>query len=578
MTEKQTVSIVTACLLPRIRQAAAGTNSITFVGSAAGNSSKIDIITWSTLHGDAIAIAAALQQKGLEPGDHVALLGLTSRQLVTALQAIWIAGGCVIVLPIPMRMGSIAEFIMQTRASIHYSDVKMLLLDPNLADFYKSEAGDPPIFYFDQLNPALTGLSATDYTPVADDPGRLAIMQFTSGSTSVPKGVMLPHRSISANIEAMDQVVELDTENDVLVSWLPLYHDMGLIGILATSMLKGCNLVLAAPQDFLSNPADWMRWMSDYRGTITAGPNFSYVLATRALRRMADSGDLLDLSPVRLALNGAEPIDPDAVEKFVSAAHRHGFRPGAEFCAFGMAEVSIGGTFPPLMRGLLCDAVNREALEAEKVARPVESDLELVRRLPLLGHPLPGLRMRICDPQTGAELAEREVGELQISGTSLTTGYYKRPDLTAVLLEDGWLRTGDLGYFVTPPGGNKPELVICGRIKDVIIIAGRNIYPEDIERAAGAVEGVRPGNVIAFGVDGSKGKEAVVVVAEVKGDNYGDIHRNIRYRTLSVCGIPPKDIVLIMPGTMPKTSSGKLQRSLCKQQYLDNLLQTVGEQ
>jgi len=574
MTEKQTTTTLTASLLPRIRQAAAGTNSVTFVGSAAGSSEK-DTVPWSTLHSDATAVAAALQQKGLKPGEHVALLGLTSRELVTALQGIWLAGGCVIVLPIPMRMGSIAEFIIQTRASIHYSDTKMLLLDPNLSNFYESEAGDPPVISFDQLNPAHTGLSATDFTPVADDPERLAIMQFTSGSTSVPKGVMLPHRAICANIDAMDQVVELDPGNDVLISWLPLYHDMGLIGVLTTSMLKGLNLVLAAPQDFLSTPADWMRWMSDYRGTITAGPNFSYVLATRALRRMADSGDLLDLSPVRMSLNGAEPIDPDAVEKFVSAAHRHGFRPGAEFCAFGMAEVSIGGTFPPIMRGMLCDAVNRDALEAERVARPVESDSEPVRRLPLLGQPLPGLKMRICDPQTGAELAERKVGELQISGTSLTTGYYKRPDLTAALLKDGWLRTGDLGYFVTPPGGSKPELVICGRIKDVIIIAGRNIYPEDIERAAGAVEGVRPGNVIAFGIDGSKGKEAVVVVAEVKGDNYEEIRKNIRYRTLSVCGVPPKDIALILPGTMSKTSSGKLQRSFCKQQYLDKTLQNA---
>jgi fatty-acyl-CoA synthase len=169
----------------------------------------------------------------------------------------------------------------------------------------------------------------------------------------------------------------------------------------------------------------------------------------------------------------------------------------------------------------------------QKSGPPAQSDSEPVRRLPLLGHPLPGLKMRICDPQTGAELAEREVGELQISGTSLTTGYYKRPDLNAALLKDGWLRTGDLGYFVTPPGGSRPELVICGRIKDVIIIAGRNIYPEDIERAAGAVEGVRPGNVIAFGIDGSKGKETVVVVAEVKGDNFEEIRKNIRYRTFS---------------------------------------------
>ena len=572
MPEKQLTSTGTESLLPRIRQAAAGINGVTFVGSAAGSSEE-SIVPWSSLHSEAFATAAALQQKGLKPGDHVALLGLTSKQLIISIQGIWLAGACVIVLPIPMRMSSIAEFIAQTRANILYSDTKILLLDPGLSSFYESEPGDPPVILFDQLAPAVTGLSAADYTPVSDDPERLAILQFTSGSTSVPKGVKLPHRSICANIDAMDQAIRLNFEKDVLVSWLPLYHDMGLIGMLTTSMLKGCNLVLAAPQDFLSNPADWMRWMSKYRGTITAGPNFSYVLATRALRRMAENDELLDLSSVRMALSGAEPIDPDAFEKFVSAARKHSFRSGAEFCAFGMAEVSIGGTFPPVMRGMLCDTVNRSILEEEKIARPVESDLEPVRRLPLLGSPLPGLQMRICDPITGKELAEREVGELQITGTSLTTGYYKRPDLSAELLKDGWLRTGDLGYFVTPPGSDVPELVICGRLKDVIIIAGRNIYPEDIERTAGSVEGVRPGNVIAFGIDSIKGKEAIVVVTEVKSDDYEGIRRNIRYRTLSVCGVPPKDIILIKPGTMPKTSSGKLQRSLCKQQYLNKGLQ-----
>jgi len=383
---------------------------------------------------------------------------------------------------------------------------------------------------------------------------------------------MLPHRAICANIDAMDAVVGLNMKKDVLVSWLPLYHDMGLIGILTTAMIKGASLVLAAPQDFLSRPADWMRWLSKYGGTMTAGPNFSYVLATRALRRMSDSGDILDLSRMRLALNGAEPIDPDTVEKFVSAAGKHGFRPGAEFCAFGMAEVTIAGTFPPVMRGMVCDSVDRSALEKEKVARPADPNLSGTRRLPLLGQPVPGLEMRIVDPQTGKILDERNIGELQIRGTSVTSGYYNRPDLTETLFQDGWLRTGDLGYFVTGPAGGPKELVLCGRIKDVIIIAGRNIYPEDIERAAGTVEGVRPGNVIAFGIESSKGKETVVIVAEVKTTALEQTKKSIRYRVISVCGIPPKEIVLVKQGTLPKTSSGKLQRNLCKEQYREKRL------
>ena len=574
--EKTTLS-TTDSLLPRIQRAARGNCGITFVGSAAG-SEGLQTVSWNQLHEDARAVAAALQSRGVAPDDHIAMLGLTSRSLVTTLQGVWLAGACAIMLPIPMRMNSMAEFAAQTRAHLICSDAKILLLDTGLASFYEPEEGDPPLVLLSDLMPGPGGPKGSDYREVKDDPDRLAILQFTSGSTSVPKGVMLPHRIICANIDAMDEMINLNTDEEVLVSWLPLYHDMGLIGVLTTSMIKGCSLVLAAPQDFLTRPADWMRWLSDYKGTITAGPNFSYILATRALRRMHDSGEILDLSRIRLALNGAEPVDPDSVEKFVAAAKKHGFRPGAEFCAFGMAEITIAGTFPPIMRGMVCDAVDRTALESERVARPAEPGLPTTRRLPLLGRPVPGLEMRICDPKTGKILGEREIGELQITGTSLTTGYYKRPDLTEALFQDGWLRTGDLGYFVTGPDNGPPELVLCGRLKDVIIIAGRNIYPEDIERAVNGVDGVRPGNVIAFGIDGGKGKESVVVVAEVKAETLEDIRKIIRYRVISVCGISPKEIALVQAGTLPKTSSGKLQRSLCKELYKNNKLKLAGGQ
>ncbi|HED23793.1 MAG TPA: fatty acyl-AMP ligase [Firmicutes bacterium] len=566
----------TRSLLPRLRLAASGKNSVTFVGSATGTE-KPQVVPWSTLHEEALHAAAVLQDHGIKPGDHIALLGLTSRPLVTAIQAVWLAGACVIMMPIPMRMNSISEFISQTRAHLHSGNAKMLLLSSDLAALYEPQEGDPAVMLLDELMPGPEELSSVTYRPVEDDPDRLAILQFTSGSTSAPKGVMLPHQAVCANIDAMDELVKLDLEDDVLVSWLPLYHDMGLIGILTTSMIKGCSLVLTAPQDFLNKPADWMRWMSNYQGTITAGPNFSYILATRALRRMKGSGEILDLSRIRMALNGAEPIDPDSVEKFVEAAARHGFRPGAEFCAFGMAEVTIAGTFPPLMRGMVCDSVDRAALENESRARPADPALPSTRRLPLLGSPVPGLQMRITDPETGLPLPPRKVGELQVRGASVTTGYYNRPDLTERLFDDGWLHTGDLGYFVTGPDGQTEELVICGRLKDVIIIAGRNIYPEDIERAAGTVEGVRKGNVIAFSTDSGRGKESVIIVAEVKEGSHAEIRKKIRYRVLGACGIKAKEIVLVRPGTLPKTSSGKLQRSLCRKQYLENKLTPAEE-
>lgn len=563
-------------LLPRIRRAAAGPHAITFIGTAAGGPDAPPLrVTWGQLHEDARAAAAVLQARGVAPGDHVAILGPTSRALVTAVQAIWLAGGCMIMLPIPLRFTSIEDFMQQTRTLLKSGNVSLLLIDEGMAAFYEPAPGDPPVLPLSEIQGEGDGaLSADDYREVEDDPCRLAVLQFTSGSTAEPKGVMLPHHVIGANIDGMIEAAAL-TGDDIMVSWLPLYHDMGLIGLLTVSMTVGSSLILASPLDFMNRPADWMRWMSEYRGTITAGPNFSWVLANRALTRMNDTGEQLDLSAIRIALNGAEPVDPLAVENFVASALPHGFRPGAEFCAFGMAEVAIGGSFPPPMRGMICDAVDRAALETEGAARPSEPDLPTTRILPLLGCPVPGLEMRICDLLTGEPKGEREVGELEIRGSSVTPGYYGRPDLSEALFRGEWLRTGDLAYFVEGPEGGAPELVICGRIKDVIIISGRNIFPEDIERAIGMIKGVRAGNVIAFGVESSRRKEQIVIVAEAREADLGALRRTIRRRVIEICEVPPRDIIMVQPGTLPKTSSGKLQRSLCRKQFLGKELKEL---
>jgi fatty-acyl-CoA synthase len=342
---------------------------------------------------------------------------------------------------------------------------------------------------------------------------------------------------------------------------------MGLVGLLTLPMSTGARLVLGAPQDFTAKPARWMEWVSTYGGTATAGPNFSWVLATRALAR----SEPLDLSRLRVALNGAEPIDPDQVEAFVAAGRRHGLRPEAVFPAFGMAEVAIGGTFPEPMSGMVTDCVDRRVLETERYAAPADPGAAGSRRLPLLGRPVPGLEIRIVDPDTGVPLREREVGELEIRGTSVTPGYYRRPDANAQLFHDGWLCTGDLAYLLDE------QLVMCGRIKDVIIVGGRNLFPEDVERAVGQLDGVRAGNVIAFGVDGDRGRESLVVVAESRAvdDDVAALRRLVAERVRDAVGVPARDIVLVAPGTLPKTSSGKLQRSLCKRQYRDGRLAPV---
>jgi fatty-acyl-CoA synthase len=543
-------------LLRRLEHAAARDTAVTFVVGGAE-----DVVRWRDLHEQAKGYAAALQARGIRPGDHVALLSPTTRQLVTAIQATWLAGATIVVLPLPMRLSSIDEFVSQTRQRIRNADARLCVVDPELAAFVSPQPADPPMVGFADL----TEGEAAAWVRPADDPDRLVILQFTSGSTSDPKGVMLPDRVLRANLDAVTVAARLDADDDVLVSWLPLYHDMGLVGLLTLPMSTGTDLVLGAPQDFTDRPARWMEWLSTYGGTATAGPNFSWVLATRALNR----DESYDLSRLRIALNGAEPIDPDQVEAFVDAGRRHGLHPEAVFPAFGMAEVAIAGTFPEPGSGMRTDCVDRRVLETERYAVPAEPGAEGSRRLALLGRPVPGLEIRIVDPDTGAPLRDREVGELEIAGTSVTPGYYRRPDANAELFRDRWLRTGDLAYTL------EGELVMCGRIKDVIIVGGRNVFPEDVERAVGLLEGVRAGNVIAFGVDGDRGRESLVVVAESKADDLALVRKQVAERVREVVGVPARDIVLVALGTLPKTSSGKLQRSLCRQRYGDGLLALV---
>jgi fatty-acyl-CoA synthase len=234
-----------------------------------------------------------------------------------------------------------------------------------------------------------------------------------------------------------------------------------------------------------------------------------------------------------------------------------------------MAEVAIAGTFPEPLTGLRTDTVDLKVLEAERYAAPTEPDAPHARRLARLGRPVQGLEIRVVDPATGDLLADREAGELEIRGTSVCNGYYGDEEATAELFREGWLRTGDLAYLL------EGELVMCGRIKDVIIVGGRNVFPEDIERAVSGVEGVRPGNVIAFGVEGLHGKEAIIVVAETKLDDVSEMHHVINERVREAVGTPAKDIVLVPAGSLPKTSSGKLQRSLCKDRYLSVELEEI---
>ena len=554
--------MVPLTLVDRIEsaQSAREAGSIRFV---TGDDSEV--VAWGRMFEDSVAMAARLQSRGVGPGSHVALLGPTSRALVTAIEATWLSGATLIVLPLPMRLASIEAFVAQTRARVASADVDLLIIDSDLVALIVPAPDDPPTVSLDDLAGPPRGRRRSRlgrWSRPEITPDSLAILQFTSGSTADPKGVMLPHRQICHNLDAMIGATRIDPANDVLVSWLPLYHDMGLIGLLTEAMTGALNLVLARPQDFLAAPARWLTWMSEFGGTLSAGPNFSYALVTRVLRRLAPGA--LDLSPWRLALNGAEPVDPSTVQHFIDSAVPQGFDPRAALAVFGMAEATLGVTFPEPLSGIGVDVVDRRALEHERLAVP--SSGERARALARLGRPVAGLEIRIVDPVTGAVMREREAGELEVRGNSMTPGYYNRPEVTAAAFHDGWLRTGDLGYLV---GG---ELVVCGRLKDMIIVGGRNVFPEDVERAVAEVEGVRAGNVIAFGIERQPGREGLVVVAETRERDVPMLRAAVADRVRDAVGLPP-EVVFVTPGTLPKTSSGKLQRSLCRSRYLEAELQ-----
>ena len=543
-------------LIDRIEDVAADPHGdITFVSGEDHTT-----VPWAQLHAESRLAAAVLQAHGVRPGDHVALLGPTTRKLITGIQATWLAGAALVTMPLPMRMGAIDQFIAQTRARIINSDTKLVLIDSDLAAFLEPEPGDPPFLTLDEL--VAPGPSDDDYTRPASDPDALAILQFTSGSTSEPKGVMLKHRAICNNLDGAWNAAKI-THDEVIVSWLPLYHDMGLVGLLTIPMSRGCTLVQGAPQDFLAKPIRWLEWITRYGGTGTAGPNFSYALAARALRRTDAE---IDLASMRVWLNGAEPVDPATFRAFFEAGERFGLRPEGAFPAFGMAEVCIAGTFPEPGAGLRTDWVDRAVLENDRRAEPAEPESDDATELVMLGAPVDGLEVAVCDPTTGEPCEERQVGELRIGGNSLTSGYFRNQEATDELIRDGWLHTGDLAYIVDG------QLVVCGRIKDVIIIGGRNIYPQDIEKVAGEVHGVRPGNVIAFGVDGRQGAQNIIVVAEARANDLDELAREVTRVVADSVGVPPKAVVLVEPGTVPKTSSGKLQRSACRAQYLDGTL------
>jgi fatty-acyl-CoA synthase len=406
------------------------------------------------------------------------------------------------------------------------------------------------VLTFDEL------LSSRPIDPVHTEDDDLALMQLTSGSTGSPKAVQISHRNFVANAEAMFTGAEVDPDTDVIVSWLPCFHDMGMTGFLAVPMYFGVELVKVTPMDFLRDTLLWAKLIDRYKGTMTAAPNFAYILFAKRLRNQASPGQF-DLSSLRWALSGAEQVDPADVAELCEAGAPFGLRPEAILPAYGMAETTVAVSFTQCGTGLTVDEVDAHLLAV--LRRAVPATHGRTRRFASLGRLLKGLEARVVDVD-GAVLPARGVGVIEVRGEPVTLGYTTAAGFVSAQDDDGWYNTGDLGYL-TEAG----DVVVCGRLKDVIIMAGRNIYPTDIERAACRVEGVRPGCAVAVRLDAGRSRESFAVAVE--SNSYDDheavlrIQHRVAHEVVAEVNVRPRNVVVLEPGIIPKTPSGKLRRA-----------------
>ncbi|SHK34135.1 fatty-acyl-CoA synthase [Pseudonocardia thermophila] len=514
--------------------------------------------TWAEVHATAREMAAALQagtadRPGITRGSAVGVLAGEPAAIAPAAQAVWLSGGSVTMLHQPTPRTDLAAWAEDTVSVLKMIDAQLVLLGPPF-DALAPVLEEHSIAY--RTIDSLSGAGSITPDAAAADEDDTALLQLTSGSTAEPKAVRITHGNLYSNITAMAEVSRLDVERDRMVSWLPLFHDMGMVGFMTVPMVKALELVTVTPADFLGRPLLWAELISKYGGTITAAPNFAYAVLARQLTRAEGP---LDLSTLRIALNGAEPIDPAAVQAFVEAGARFGLRPEAVLAAYGMAETALGVSFAPVETGLAVDEIDAEQLEAHRRAVPGTG-----RAFPKLGPPLPGIEVRVVGDD-GRVLGEREVGVLQLRGSSVTPGYLTVDGPVATQDAEGWFDTGDEGYLVDG------QVVVCGRRKDVIIMGGRNIYPTDIERAAGQAADVRAGNAVAVrlsaGEDRHRESFAVVVESRRAGDAEAEaaIRKDVTSRVVSAVGVRPAEVVVLGPGSLPKTPSGKLRRAATRE-------------
>src|ERR1700722_19929613 len=555
---------------------------------------KTITMTFGELHRAAQRCSAELMRRGVGAGSRVALMLPTSRAFFVSYAGILLAGAIPVPIYPPFRADRIEEYAARQSAILNNAGVMLLLtfrraeavaklLKPRVASLAAVVDAEKLIEAADRAPLPSPGARPLHLSGVRARTGKdIALLQYTSGSTGDPKGVVLTHANLLANIRAVGEAVKIGPD-DLGVSWLPLYHDMGLIGAWLTLLYYGIPLAVMSPIAFLMRPERWLWGIHHHRGTISTAPNFAYELCVRKIADKDIEG--LDLSSWRMAMNGAEPVNPGTLERFAARFAKYGFRATALLPVYGLAEASLAVTAGakgvragPMGREPVVDRIERKVFESEGKAIPTRAEDENCIAFVSAGKPVPRHEIRVVD-NAGVEVAERTEGFLWFRGPSATTGYYQNKAATDALLplgpgdgngEFAWVNSGDRAYIADG------ELYVTGRVKDIIIKGGRNLYPHEVEELAARIEGIRKGCIVAFGIkDQASGTEKMVVVAESRETNdarRAEMAVKITEVVSRGLGLPPDRVELLPLGSIPKTSSGKLRREETKQLYLAGTL------
>ena len=532
------------------------------------------VVPYADLRERALMMARRLLGAGIRPGDRVAIVAETTPDFVVTFFGCQYAGMIPCPMPYSMYIGGRDAYVDRVKGMLQSASASAAICSGDLIG-QVGEAGQALGLKTILTHDELGRVEPSDAELSPFGPDDMAYIQYSSGSTSHPKGVLITQRAITHNARGILQHGLRIQRDDRAMSWLPLYHDMGLVGFCLTPMMGQVTMDYMATTAFARRPLLWLKIISDNQCTITYSPSFGYDLAAR---RAKDEATQFDLSAVRIAGIGGDMVRPDVLERFAATFGPSGFSGRAFLPSYGMAESTLGVAFAPLGTPISVDRIDRVQSKLSRKAVPaagaVEADPDRARSFVVCGRPLPGHEIEVRGDD-GETLAEREIGHIVIKGPSLMAGYYDNPEATAAIMsEDGWMATGDMGYMLDG------QIVITGRSKDLILHNGRNIWPQDIEWAVEQIAPLRSGDAAAFAVEGDADDESVVVLVQCRLGDEGkrdDLRRNIAAVVHQQAGVECR-VVLVPPRSLPFTSSGKLSRAGAKLRYLSGEIAEVSKQ